>query len=747
MPISPEEHARLVPEAVANVPFTRAVGQDGEPQVVPVRPPRPRNLARQLLEGDGLKADARRFISRRRGALPPDWDVEGIVAAEQALEAVDIPLGSYLGLLRFAADLQADRNIGRTWAERRWWGHLRRRLASSSGIVLGRSVADGMEMVRYLVEDADAVSQQGFTDLLRVLGARTGIDVIDQPRLAEKPLWDFSILLGSRARLWNRTHPSSARRVLPLDFYLGGVMVYLRDRQTEPSLVDLRIHVFQTGAPLAPALDSWLRKFQDCAGSSLLLVQPPSQTDPRTWVWDSGKSLVLDDLPDRQARLAACERGLIDIARREEAAREATAVAVDRLVRELLRRELPLSRLAGPIPPEPPPAAAAPRTTRIPATPIARRESDIFDLATLDSSRPADPPTVRLPPRPPAAPVPPRITPGRTRPASPVPAAETPPVPLLVVPVPTGTGASASDPLAMAMQEYETSANMKVITLSGGMSDAHAAMVVTTDLQSLDALPVGFDLPDLERQAVQLEECLRTGLTPSGRQWIEKYRGLLSDSRVREFLRFPADWIGGLRDLLASGDPWILAGMDDLVRYLYPAAHRPLEIDFRYNQRLGDPSPARTGWDWVVLRLIALAVAETASGQGDPAFAPTPLVTVRRWHSYSRARDLAAHTPGWWSWLAEEVEARSESMHQHSFQVRAAAELSLWRERYVKPWLAIPSDSSIAALGPWARMPLHHLRQDPAPSAERWANRLSMLGQLLEESKEDILKELAIGPI
>lgn len=746
MPISPEEHARLVPEAVANVPFMRSVGQDGEPLVVPVRPPRPRNLARQLLEGDGLKADARRFISRRRGALPPDWDVEGIVAAEQALSAVDIPLGSFLGLLRFAADLQADRNIGRTWAERRWWGHLRRRLASSSGIVLGRSVADGMEMVRYLVEDADAVSQQGFTDLLRVLGARTGIDVIDQPRLAEKPLWDFAILLGARSRLWNRTHPSASRRVLPLDFYLGGLLVYLRDRQAEPSLVDLRSQVFQTGAPLAPALDAWLRKLQDCVGSSLLTVQLPSPSDPRTWVWDSGKSLVLDDLPDRPARLAACERGLIDIARREEATREAVAVALDRLVRELLRRELPLSRLAGPAPAEPPPEAPAPRTTRMPAASVARREVDMLDLASLDSPRSSDPPTVRLPPRPPPAPVPPRLAPGRSRPSTPEPLVASSRGAAQAVPVSVVTQ-GPSDPLALAMQEYETSANMKIVTLSPGGHEAHSPQIVTTDLQSLDALPVGFDLPDLERQAVQLEECLRTGLTTAGRHWIEKYRGLLSDSRVREFLRFPAEWIGGLRDLLTSGDAWILAGMEDLIRYLYPAAQRPQEIEFRYNQRFGDPSPVRTGWDWTVLRLIALAVAETASGQGDPSFAPTPLVTLRRWHSYSRARDLAPHTPGWWSWLSEEVEARSESVHQQSFQVRAAAELSLWRERHVKPWLAIPSDSSIAALGPWARMPLHHLRQDPAPSAERWANKLSMLGQLLEESKEDILKELGTGPI
>jgi len=140
-------------------------------------------------------------------------------------------------------------------------------------------------------------------------------------------------------------------------------------------------------------------------------------------------------------------------------------------------------------------------------------------------------------------------------------------------------------------------------------------------------------------------------------------------------------------------------------------------------------------------------VAETASGQGDPEFAPTPLVTLRRWHSYSRSKDSLPHSAAWWNWLAEEVDVRAEAVYRRPFQVRAAAELSLWRERHVKPWLAIPSEASLVKLGQWARMPVHSLRQDPSPSAERWASRLSMLGQLLEEGKEDLLHDLAYGPL
>lgn len=739
VPVSPEEMERVVRGALGTVVVSRPIPQDGEPSSIPVRPPRPRNLARQILEGDALKADAKRFLSRRRDSVPYFWSVDGILDAEQALAAVGIPGGTFLGLLRFSADFQDDRQMGRTAAERRWWGLLRRRLASSSGIALVRSVADGMELVRHMVEDADVTTQQGFTDLLRLLGARTGLDVIGQPRLAEKALWEFAVLLASRTRTWNRSHPQEPRRIVPLDFLTGGTMVYMADRQCEPSLAELRAAVFQTGAPLAPALDAWLRRLQEIPGSSLLRIPMALEHDPRIWVWTVGQQLSSDARPARLARIAACERALLDQARREEATREAAAVAIERSIRQILERELPASRLS-PAPAAPEPAKAAAEVPPPPPEPppsLASVAPTFLDGGFDPATRGADPvvaaSTATLPPRPPAAPPPPRLVRGRSAPT-----ADPAPVTARVEPA----ALTDSSSLALAMQEYETSANLRTITLPIQGLD-----VVDLVPGGLDALPVGFDLGDLERQATLLEECMRTGYTPQGRQWVERYRGLLADARVREFLRFPAEWIGGLRDLLTSGDPWILAGFEDLVRYLYPARSRPQELEFRYNQRLGDPGPLRTGWDWVVLRLLALAVAETASGQGDPEFAPTPMITVRRWHALSRARDLEPHTPAWWSWLAEEVDARTEAVFRKPFLVRSGPELSLWRERHVKPWLAIPGEANIASLGSWARMPLHALRQDESPSAERWANRLSMLGQFLEESKEEVLEEIVEAPL
>lgn len=735
----------MVRGALGTVSVSRPLPLEGEPNSIPVRPPRPRNLARQILEGDALKADAKRFLARRKNSVPADWTVEGILEAEQALAAVGTPGGTFLGLLRFAADFQDDRQMGRTAAERRWWGLLRRRLASASGIALVRSVADGMDLVRHLAENSDVTDQQGFTDLLRLVGARTGIDVIAQPRLAEKVLWEFSVLLASRVRTWNRSHPQDPRRIVPLDFYLGGMMVFMADRQLEPTLSDLRENVFRIGAPLAPTLDAWLRHFQEIPGTSLLRVPMPPEGDPRHWVWSVGQQLSSDPRPARLARIAACERALLDQTRREESLRVDAALAIENSVRALFERELPASRLSEPAPR----ARSVPTgTDTVPeSAPRARSVAPVrtnsvlpqaipMDTGVVSHGSPATPSRLSpLPPRPSASAIP-RSLRERSREAP-----QTPPETLTPLHAPQ---LEVSSPLVMAMQDYETSVNLRTISLP---VQHELVDIVDIVAGALDALPVGFDVPDLERQATLIEECLRTGYTAQGRLWVERYRGLLGDARVREFMRFPSEWIGGLRDLLTSGDPWILAGFEDLARYLYPVGFRPEVLEFRYNQRTGDTGPYRTGWDWVVLRLIALAMAETASGLGDPQFAPTPLVAVRRWHALSTSRNLVPHTPGWWGWLSEEVEARTEAVYRKPFQVRAAAELSLWRERYVKPWLAIPSEASVSSLGAWARNPLHALRQDEAPSSERWANRLSMLGQLLEESKEDMLREIIEAPL
>jgi hypothetical protein len=248
-------------------------------------------------------------------------------------------------------------------------------------------------------------------------------------------------------------------------------------------------------------------------------------------------------------------------------------------------------------------------------------------------------------------------------------------------------------------------------------------------------------LLDLERQGRWLSEGWRTGWTPTGHVWAEHFRSLLGDARVREFLRLDADWLGGLRDLLTEPDPWLMAGWEDLVRWLYPARSRLDPLEFRQNHRSGAPANL-TGWDWTVLRLFSISLAEVASSAREPGLAPSCLVVMRRWQATSVARNVPPHTPQWWNWLSEEVETRVELDGQRRFPPVETIDDN-WKALNVAPWIALPSPASASILGEWVSDPVDALQKDPHPIHERWASRLSMLTQLQEDAKEDALTELA----
>ena len=185
-----------------------------------------------------------------------------------------------------------------------------------------------------------------------------------------------------------------------------------------------------------------------------------------------------------------------------------------------------------------------------------------------------------------------------------------------------------------------------------------------------------------------------------------------------------------------------VAGWEDLVRWLYPNDGRHEPMEFRQNQRPGAPAH-RTGWDWMVLRLFSLVLAEVAGSVREPGLAPSCLVVVLRWQQLSKARGTPVRTPEWWAWLSDEVESRAEAETGRRFPHVIPVDDD-WRVRNVAPWLAFPSPNPARILGEWVTDPVLSLQSDPHPVHERWASRLSMLTQLQEDSKEEALKELLL---
>ncbi|MEK7393474.1 MAG: hypothetical protein AAB214_13015, partial [Fibrobacterota bacterium] len=251
---------------------------------------------------------------------------------------------------------------------------------------------------------------------------------------------------------------------------------------------------------------------------------------------------------------------------------------------------------------------------------------------------------------------------------------------------------------------------------------------------------IGFGLADLERQARWVGDGWKAGWTPTGHVWVEKYRTLLGDPRVREFLRLGPTWIAGLRDLLTDADPILVAGLEDMIRWIYPAKFRPEQIEFRQNQRPGVPVH-RTGYDWAVLRLMALTLAEVASAAREPGLAPSCLVVLHHWQQLSRFRDITPSSPEWWAWLADEVDQRAEAEGERRFPELVAIDDD-WKMRHVAPWIAFPSPVSASILGEWVKNPLEAMKADTHLVHERWASRLSMLTQMQDEAKEESLLEL-----
>jgi hypothetical protein len=643
---------------------------------------------RTLLQGDALKADVKQFFRKRQASLPAQWDMDVVIQVERSLaREPGYREGGFLGLLRFACDLADASRTETTWTETRLWFLLRKRLSSSSGLMLLRSVANSHEVVQSLLDDPDGTRRRGFCDVLRVLGARTGQILLEHPRLIDRPIWEFTLLLTIRADRYNRKRDSK-RIVHPLDVFCGSIFVYLRERGLEPALAELRSGVLQSGAPLSGALDAWIEALQGTSGSSLINGTQLSD-DPRQWIWLTGISVLEQaGLTDRTGRIASGERALLERARALETWKDDLAIAIEALLRQEIDRTLPESRRM-PYSFVQAENAPAPDSNPVSSTGIdgvVAKFGQILSPASLEEpAREADS--------------------------------------VIDPDVDRDDILEAERQLRLAMVEF------------GGRS-------WSSSTETSEGIPtIGFGLSDLERQARWVGEGWKSGWTPTGHVWAEKYRTLLGDSRVREFLRLGPSWVAGLREILTESEPWTMAGWEDLVRWIYPAKFRPLEIEFRQNQRPYSPGN-RTGYDWTVLRLLSLTLAEVVGAAREPGLAPSCLVVLRNWQRMSPHRGLVPHSQDWWAWLAEEVDQRTEAEANRAFPSPIPLD-DEWRIRHMAPWIAFPSPASASVLGEWVRDPLTALHSDDHLVHERWANRLSMLTQLQDEAKEESMSELS----
>jgi hypothetical protein len=140
------------------------------------------------------------------------------------------------------------------------------------------------------------------------------------------------------------------------------------------------------------------------------------------------------------------------------------------------------------------------------------------------------------------------------------------------------------------------------------------------------------------------------GLTPIGLAWWEDFLRLcVADGGER------AAWAGKVTSV---AQPGLIAGFEDLIRFLYPAPVRPGRLTYRCLDRF--PPDPRNEIDRAVLDMLFAACDECLG----PTPQPTPLIAVRRWQAQSSARMLPSHSPDWWSWLGREGALRADLVNQ-----------------------------------------------------------------------------------
>lgn len=175
------------------------------------------------------------------------------------------------------------------------------------------------------------------------------------------------------------------------------------------------------------------------------------------------------------------------------------------------------------------------------------------------------------------------------------------------------------------------------------------------ELSGSDAVPASVEAPSLEKTLFRSqfkEKCLAwngaigSGLTPDGKAWWEDFLRILET--------MPGERRAWALRMQENADTALIAGFEDLVRFLYPAPVRPGRLTFSCLDRY--PPDPRDGKDLAVLDMLYSACDECLGASAQP----TALVAVRRWQAQSNARMLPSHSPGWWEWLTQEGAVRAE---------------------------------------------------------------------------------------
>lgn len=537
-------------------------------------------------EWQKLDDDIYKFLQLRkdqfgRMAAPPSQQFIAEMEAQLRLADPGYELGSFLGLMRQAADLDQTRQTYVTASEKNTFHAFARRL--TEGRRAGESFDPGMvKRYRELLETNHPTTNRGLADLFRLVSRAARLPLIGS--LREAPSLSVGVLLqvvDLSARFNQNTRGSLEFQVGPMDVFLGARTVLFNRSVANPTLSMVKELVLDETGLYHDDLIELLRNV-GVFGSELTLLMPESLTE-EGFALQGGTYSAVELVMAAGARMAksqaSAERAMATIAdaivhkvQQQDSHKDGQIQSILSHFNRLLQGE---RRSAARVTEERQQA----RFDYMAAIRTASRLAKGMQSGQLPAMQAGPDGAVPIPAPRIAARLPESLSQaGAALPAAPIPApAIAPSYP--EVPAPSSPMPSAVLLGRISVGEYDS--------MLGGWDLLLGRLRKKLTTKS----PTFKSLVSQLAKVRSLDNCLAYGLTPAGGRSTSRLGKLIQGDDLRARLGIPESVAESLEDAFSMEYPGFLASMESLIASVY--GFRPVLQTLQF--RLRDRLPARMG--------------------------------------------------------------------------------------------------------------------------------------------------------
>ncbi|HKP95710.1 MAG TPA: hypothetical protein VJ385_08130 [Fibrobacteria bacterium] len=577
-----------------------------------------------------LDDDIYKFLQLRRDqfsrlAAPPSQQFIAEMEAQLRLSHPGYEPGSFLGLLRQAADLDQTRQTYVTASEKNTFHAFARRI--TEGRKTGEAFDPGMvKRYRDLLEANHPTTNRGLADLFRLVSRAARLPLIGS--LREAPSLSVAVLLqvvDLSTRFNQNSQGSLEFQVGPMDVFLGARTVLFNRSVLNPTLSIVKELVLDETGLYHDDLLELLRNV-GVFGSELTLLMPESLTEDgfalqgSTYsavelVMAAGAKLAKGGAPVDRA-LTTLADAIVHKVQQQDSHKDKQIQSILSHFNRLLQGE---RRSAARVTEERQQArfdymtaiqkasqlAKGMQTGRFPAMQAGENQARPLlaprSQAPLPEPKPLAAFEPLLPPAPPAAAAPAvddltpmqTLKPGAAALDAPSAAPLPPDTEYHMLPLPPSPAAAVVGRITAA--EYES------------LLGTWDTLLVRLRKKLTTKSPTFKSLASQLAKVRALDTCLAYGLTPAGGRATGRLAKLIQSEELRGRLGVPTDIAEAMEDAFSMDYPGFLASMESLIGAMYEFRPELRSIQFRLRDRLPSPRPG----------LVDMARAAKSGGSGD----------------------------------------------------------------------------------------------------------------------------------